>query len=131
MNILLINPFPLNGSGSGVYVSNIAKKLEKKGHNICIIIPENTTNIEQIENVKIHPIYFKSEEKIKGQLGFNFICFDPHPRSSLLFSEVTNKEIQEYIEAFRKAIEEEIKTFKPDIIHSRTYMDNFEYTSRL
>ena len=30
MNILLINHFPLEGSGSGVYTQNIAKYLAKK-----------------------------------------------------------------------------------------------------
>lgn len=30
MRVLLINHFPLQGSGSGVYVTNIAKSLQKK-----------------------------------------------------------------------------------------------------
>lgn len=131
MNVLLINPFPLTGSGSGVYVTNIAKHLEQEGNNVCIIMPDNTTQIEKIEHVKIHPIYFKNNEIINDQLDFNFICFDPHPRSNLLFSDATEQEIEMYIKAFKDAIEEEIKAFKPDIIHSRTYMDNLKYIGKL
>lgn len=127
MRILLVNCFPLMGSGSGVYVTNIARSLEARGHEVCIIMPENTTEISNIDNVKIHPVFFKNEEIIKGQLDFNFLCFDPHPRSSLCFRDCTDKQVEQYKQAFKKAIEEEIRDFKPDVIHSRTYMDSIEY----
>lgn len=119
MKILLINQFPLTGSGSGVYVTNIAKNLEQKGHEVCIIMPENTTQINNIKNVKIHPVFFKREEIIEGQLDFNFPCMDPHPRSDFLFNNMTKHQIEQYEEAFRNAIEEEIKEFLPDVIHSQ------------
>lgn len=64
-------------------------------------------------------MYFKYKEKIEGQQDFNFACFDPHPRSHLLFGNMTDLELQKYQEAFRKVIEEEIKKFKPDIIHAQ------------
>lgn len=131
MNILLVNHFPLVGSGSGVYVANIAKSLEKKGHNVCIILPENTTKMMKIKNVKIHPVYFKRNEIIEGQLDFNFPCMDPHPRSNFLFENMTESQVEKYEGAFRKAIEEEIKEFKPDIIHSRTCVDYIKCSSRL
>ena len=105
MKVLLVNHFPLQGSGSGVYVTNIAKSLQKKGHKTCIITPENTTIPSNIEEIKLHPVYFKYKEKIDGQQDFNFACFDPHPRSSLLFGNMTDVELQKYKGAFRKAIE--------------------------
>jgi len=119
MRILLVNHFPLQGSGSGVYVANIAKSLEKKGHKTCIISPENTSIFSDIKNIKLHPVFFKYEEKIENQQEFNFPCFDPHPRSSLLFRDMTEEQISKYGEAFRKAIKEEIEEFKPDIIHGQ------------
>lgn len=119
MKILLINHFPLAGSGSGVYVKNIAKKLVEFGHEVCIVIPENSTNIKGINNVKIHPVYFKREELIDGQIDFNFPCMDPHPRSNFLFEDMTDLQIQQYEMAFKKVIEEEILTFKPDVIHAQ------------
>ena len=119
MKILLVNHFPLMGSGSGVYVMNIAKNLEQKGHQVCIIMPENTTQISNIHNVKIHPVFFKREEIIENQLDFNFPCMDPHPRSNFLFNNMTKLQIKQYEIAFRTAIEEEIKEFKPDVIHAQ------------
>lgn len=94
MKILLTNHFPLKGSGSGVYVENIAKELVRNGHEVCIIMPENTTKIKKINNVKIHPVYFKRKEKIEGQLDFNFPCFDSHPRSNELFSKISDEQIR-------------------------------------
>lgn len=41
MRVLLMNHFPLQGSGSGVYTVNIARALVRKGHEVCIIMPEN------------------------------------------------------------------------------------------
>ncbi len=119
MKVLLVNHFPLQGSGSGVYVANIAKNLVKKGHSVCIITPENTSNIVDLKNIKLHPVFFKYKEEIEGQQDFNFPCFDPHPRSSLLFNDMTDVQLEQYTDAFRKAIEEEILENKPDIIHSQ------------
>lgn len=119
MKILLINHFPLEGSGSGVYVANIAQNLVKRGHDVCIIMPENTTKIKEVANVKIHPVYFKGQEAIEGQVNFNFPCMDPHPRSGFLFEDMTNLQVEQYENAFKKAIEQEMIEFNPDIIHAQ------------
>lgn len=102
-----------------MYVHNIAKSLVELGHQVCIIMPENTTHIYCEEGIKLHPVYFKREEIIEGQLDFNFPCMDPHPRSNLLFENMTNTQIDQYVKAFRIAIEQEIEEFKPDVIHSQ------------
>ena len=119
MRILLINHFPLKGSGSGTYISDIAKGLTRRGNEVCIIIPENTIEIEKIDNVKIHPVFFKRNEIIEESQSFNFPCMDLHPRSSFLFENMTDIELEQYENAFRKAIEQEIQEFKPDIIHTQ------------
>ena len=93
MKILLVNHFPLQGSGSGVYIANIAKSLEKKGHKTCIITPENTSDFSDIKGIKLHPVFFKYKENIENQQDFNFACFDPHPRSSLMFGDMTEEQI--------------------------------------
>lgn len=121
MKILFINHLPLVGSGSGVYTSNLAKLLVKIGHEVCIIMPENETkNVEsdEFKNIKLHPVYFKNEEEIEGQLDFNFPCFTSHPRSLFNFFDMNKEQYKVYCDAFNKAIKEEIDIFKPDIIHS-------------
>lgn len=45
MRVLLMNHFPLQGSGSGVYTVNIAHALVRKGHEVCIIMPENEVSL--------------------------------------------------------------------------------------
>lgn len=119
MKILLTNHFPLEGSGSGVYVENIAKNLVKQGHDVCIIMPENTTKIKKTPGIKVHPVYFKRHKKIDGQLNFNFPCFDPHPRSNMNFLDMTEEQVGQYIDSFKAAIEQEIEEFKPDVIHAQ------------
>jgi len=116
MRILLVNHFPLTGSGSGVYTENIASSLINLGHEVCVIFPEN----QKVDtyNFKTHPVYFKYKENIKGQLSFNFPCFTTHPRSTKTFYELTKEELRLYEDAFRNAIENEIEAFKPDVIHT-------------
>lgn len=117
MRVLLINHFPLDGSGSGTYIKNIAQQLIKLGHEACIIMPEN---IEvKSKGIRLHPVYFTGEEKIKGALDFNFPCFTTHPRSDTTFDMLSEKELKEYIAAFDDALKEEIEKFKPDIIHAQ------------
>ncbi len=118
MKILLLNHFPLAGSGSGVYTKTIAEGLAKNNHEICIIMPENEKIKTDNSKIKIHPVYFKNKEKIEGALPFNFPCFTTHPRSTNTFSNLNDEQIKLYIQAFDQAIKEEIEKFKPDIIHS-------------
>lgn len=39
MKVLLINHFPLEGSGSGTYTKNIALHLQKRGHEVVRRLP--------------------------------------------------------------------------------------------
>lgn len=119
MRILLISHFPLKGSGSGFYTENIAKSLANLGHDVCVIMPENDTEIEQIDGVIIQPVFFKKDKDINNVLPFNFPCFTTHPRSSTTFNELSEQQLEKYINAFQKNIEYTIEKFKPDIIHSQ------------
>ena len=118
MKILLINHFPLEGSGSGVYTKNIAKSLKSKKHDVHIIMPENEIISSLDENgIHLHPVYFTGKQKIEGALPFNFPCFTTHPRSVNNFFAMSEEEVEEYKNAFNQAIKEEIETFHPDVIH--------------
>lgn len=117
MRVLLINHFPLEGSGSGIYTINVAKSLINKNHEVCVIMPEIRKNYKRYNGIKLHPVYFYKEEKIDGQLPFNFPCFTTHPMSTNNFFSMSDEEIEMYKMAFSSAIEEEIRNFKPDIIH--------------
>ena len=82
MRILMINHFPLAGSGSGTYTRNLAVHLRGLGHEVCIILPENTDEFTEPDGVRLHPVYFTpgdvtgkaegSGESMDDPLPFNF-----------------------------------------------------------
>lgn len=121
MRVLLINHFPLTGSGSGVYTQNIANSLLELGHEVMVIFPDNKICKDDC-SYSIHPVYFQGEgedfEAIDGALPFNFPCFTTHPRSTKTFNDLTDSQLSDYIEEFRSAIERAISDFNPDIIHT-------------
>ena len=124
MKILMINHFPLEGSGSGTYTKNLATQLVKLGHEVCVILPVNTTDIPQYEGVRLHPVYFtntdaQNPEQIEGALPFNFPCFTTHPVSTVAFENLDESQMEAYLDAFQQAIDEEVRDFAPDVVHGQ------------
>ena len=122
MNILLINHFPLAGSGSGTYTKNLAVHLAERGHEVTILLPENTEGYDNVPGVRLHPVYFTPEDGSAapaGALPFNFPCFTTHPRSTVTFGDLNEAEFQMYINAFESALDEEIARNRPDVIHGQ------------
>ena len=119
MKILMINHFPLEGSGSGTYTKNLAMQLAENGHEVCVILPENSTQIPQYAGVRLHPVLFTNEEPIEGALPFNFPCFTTHPRSVVAFKDLDEAQMQAYLDAFEQAIDREVRDWKPDVIHGQ------------
>jgi len=117
MKILIINHFPLEGSGSGVYAHNLAKELSDMGHEVRVIYPEHT-NVEY-EGFISRIILFNNGYNEKHDLDFNFPCFTSHPRSNNTFYKLSEYQIDQYLKAFEKVVFEEIEQFKPDIIHAQ------------
>ena len=122
-NILMVTAFPTYGAGSGVQVTALANSYLKEGKNVTIITANNRTDFDKIPGVKYHIVPFKSEEEnpeiIEGQCDFNYLMFTTHTESTANFWDASLDQIREYEQAFRKAINEEVKEFKPDIIHGQ------------
>lgn len=120
MRVLLINHFPLKGSGSGVYTANIANSLMNLGHEVSCIFPSNEL-VSDSYRFRIHPVYFSDgagNAPTPDALPFNFPCFTTHPKSINTFEDLTDEELALYNAAFHAAIEQEVREFAPDIIHS-------------
>jgi len=115
----MINHFPISGSGSGTYTRNIAVHLMKKGHEVSVIMPENTTQYSTIPGAAAYPVFFSYDEMISDALPFNFPCFTTHPRSIMTFFDLTDAQLEAYLAAFTKTIARAIDEFKPDIIHAQ------------
>ncbi len=125
MKILMINHFPLAGSGSGTYTRNLAVHLSTLGHDVRIILPENSPDYDTPPGVRLRPVFFTPDEGTdpslypKKPLPFNFPCFTSHPRSVTTFGDLDEDQLKQYREAFRKAVLEEISNDRPDVIHGQ------------
>jgi glycosyltransferase involved in cell wall biosynthesis len=91
----------------------------KKGHEVCVIMPENTTQFATIPGTKLYPVYFSHDETLKGELPFNFPCFTTHPRSTMTFFDLSDEEVDMYLATFERIIDLAVEEFKPDIIHAQ------------
>jgi len=118
MKVLLINHFPLQGSGSGIYTMNIAKELIEEGHDVFVIDIDNEID-KKIYSFKSKTIICDSSKNSVYDLPFNFPCFTTHPRSTNTYYDLTSEQIKEYISVFLRVTKEVIRDFKPDIIHAQ------------
>ena len=133
MKILMINHFPLAGSGSGTYTRNLAVHLAGLGHEVCIILPENTDQYDVPEGVRLRPVFFTPDgmdvkpaddpellgASMETPLPFNFPCFTSHPRSVTTFMDLDKEQFEMYMNAFTHVINDEIAKNRPDIIHGQ------------
>jgi len=117
MKILIVNHFPLEGSGSGIYTKNLARELSEMGHDVRVIIPEH--QVMKYTGFSVKTILFKGPDTANPDIDYNFPCFTSHPRSSNTYYELTDEQMKEYIDAFVKVTKEEVERFKPDIIHAQ------------
>ena len=89
MKVLLINHFPLEGSGSGTYTKNIALHLRKRGHEVCVIFPENRP-VLMLPGIRMFPVMFSTGKASWSSLPFDFPCFTTHPQSRTTFANLSS-----------------------------------------
>jgi glycosyltransferase involved in cell wall biosynthesis len=119
LRILIPNHFPLQGSGSGIYVLNVAQELTWMGHEVLVIIPEHESIPKDRHSFDVDVILFAGETHSGGsELDFNFPCFTTHPRSVQTFYDLDDDQLEAYIAAWRKHLDNAIRSFQPDIIHA-------------
>ncbi len=116
MKVLMPNHFPLQGSGSGIYTMNVAQELVRAGHEVLVVVPEH--HVIGGYPFPIRTIIFSNGKNENPQLDFNFPCFTTHPRSTTTFYELSDAQIQTYVQAWRQTIHEAITEFQPDVIHA-------------
>lgn len=104
MKVLLINHFPLEGSGSGVYTKNIGQRLLAAGHQVKVVVVDNEINNDY-------------QFPIKTIIDYNFPCFTTHPKSNNQFYKLTRQEMNDYLNKFIRIVKKTVSDFKPDIIH--------------
>ena len=118
MKVLLINHFPLEGSGSGTYTKNIALHLRKRGHEVCVIFPENRP-VLMLPGIRIFPVMFSTGKASWSSLPFNFPCFTTHPQSRTTFADLSSGELAQYLTLFSSVLRQAVREFQPDVIHAQ------------
>lgn len=118
MKVLLINHFPLEGSGSGTYTKNIALHLRKRGHEVCVIFPENRP-VLMLPGIRMFPVMFSTGKASWSSLPFNFPCFTTHPQSRTTFADLSSGELAQYLTIFSSVLRQAVREFQPDVIHAQ------------
>lgn len=117
MKVLIMNHFPLEGSGSGIYTQNLARELSERGNDVTVIFPEHED--VEFEGFESRVIKFNNGKGNDYDLDFNFPCFTTHPISNNTYYALDESQIQEYIDAFYEAAKKAIEENKPDVIHAQ------------
>ena len=118
MKILIPNHFPLQGSGSGIYTLNLAQELVRLGHEVLVIVPEHQPIPEGLYPFPVEVILFNNgENESLAEAAFNFPCFTTHPRSVQTFYDLSDDQIETYVELWRQHMVQAMDTFQPDIVH--------------
>jgi len=118
MRILLINHFPLQGSGSGIYTLNIAKELHEAGLKVCVIDIDNRPIITEQPFLQ-RRILCDASQNDDPDLPFNFPCFTTHPRSDTTFYQLSPAQIAQYVHTLVRVTQEVTAEFHPDVIHAQ------------
>lgn len=103
MRILILHRAPLWGSGSGTYVRKLAEELAKTDQ-VGVVCPDN----KLLSKVRIFPV--------KTPFPGVFQNHPDYPKAKK-YSEMTNYEFTQYLDAFLMASVKAANDFKPDIIH--------------
>ncbi|MEW6355964.1 MAG: glycosyltransferase [Planctomycetota bacterium] len=117
MRILIPTHFPLEGSGSGIYVANLAAELLAAGHFPHVIAPDHAPI--RGRGFPCTTILCAGGGAPLPDLPFNFPCFTTHPRSANTFYDLTDEQVDVYVQTLRNAINRAVRDFQPDLIHAQ------------
>ena len=67
----------------------------------------------------VESIVFSNGVNQSPDLDFNFPCFTTHPQSSTTFYELSDGQLEDYLNAWRRAMDSAVKSFNPDIVHAQ------------
>jgi glycosyltransferase involved in cell wall biosynthesis len=118
----LTNHFPLTGSGSGVYVANVARELAERGHTAVVLKPDTAAPPAGPQPYEIDTIVCPApgtEGQEKTDLSFPFPCFTTHPRSNRTFYALSDREMAEYLAVFESRTRAAAKRVDAEVIHAQ------------
>lgn len=123
MKILFTNTGPW-GTGSATVIDGVMNDLNQRDHQVCVIFPDS--GFKSVDFDK----YYKQPDKFcilrfpvtyNGEYLYTYplIIADPHPRNyrkAWTFKDLTQNQLETYMDYFGDFAEKVIADFKPDII---------------
>lgn len=115
MKILNITAQKPSSTGSGIYLTEIVKELNKLGHEQAVVGGVYTDDeIDFPDGVEFYPVYFKSEQIPYPICGMS----DEMPYENTRYCDMTQEMVGQFKSGFLKVIKPLVDKFNPDIILS-------------
>lgn len=113
MRILSVTAQKADSTGSGVFLTELVKSLDKAGHEqavICGVTREDMFSFP--EHVRVFPVFYQS-----GALPFP-VCgmSDEMPYESTRYCDLTDEMTRQLYDAFRAKVTEAVEAFRPDVV---------------
>ena len=113
MRILSVTAQKPDSTGSGVYLTELVKELDRLGHKQAVI--GGIYECDQVnfpENVDFYPAYFRTKELPFAITGMS----DEMPYDSTRYSDMTDEMTDQFVNTFRGIIRRVLKEFRPEVI---------------
>lgn len=113
MRILAISAQKPESTGSGIYLRETARALQRRGHDVAIlagIAPEDKA--EPGEGIRFFPVCYETEALPFPVCGMS----DEMPYRSTLYRSMTEEMLVQFRTAFADAIEKAVVNFRPDVL---------------
>lgn len=117
MRILHIISQRPDSTGSGIYLQQLLKQAHRSGHLnhlICGVDNREEIDLEGITADRISTVRFNTDSNPGAIVGMS----DVMPYPSRMFRNLRTEEIAHYQHLFRRTIDNSIKRWQPDLIHS-------------
>lgn len=113
MKILSVTAQKPDSTGSGVYLTELVRELDKMGHQQMVIggVYESD-KVTLPAGVTFAPVYFRSEELPFPITGMS----DEMPYDSTRYCDMTEEMTEQFIQAFRKVVKRVVNEFQPDLV---------------
>ena len=104
--ILVLYDFPLKGGGSGAFIKDLSLRLQERGFEVAVALPDKRQVAHDIKQFNINlpqiPVFI-------GRPGLE---------KSKKYNELTGREIAELYTAYLNQVTKIVQEYKPDLIHA-------------
>ncbi len=113
MKILSITAQKPDSTGSGVYLAEVVRELDRQGHEQAVLAGVyREDEVRLPAGVDFFPVFFRSEELPFAIPGMS----DRMPYESTVYSAMDEGMTETYMRVFRGKIQEAVESFRPDLI---------------